>query len=93
MVEGLLRGLTLDLLSLSISPKVTPSHCMHKCTAEAYFSNAVGFFHVGVVLSADALLELQPAIPAASVLLVCSFGNALVPGHLCASDATQEVYF
>ena len=63
---------------------------MHESTADPYFSGVVELFQIGVA-EFDAVVEPQPAIPAAIVLLVCAFGNALVPGHLCAIDAIQEV--
>ena len=78
-VKGLACGITWDLLSLSILPKVTPLHYMHKCTADTYLSSFIVFFHIGICFDADPVDEVHPAIPAASVLLVCLFCNALAP--------------
>lgn len=63
---------------------------MHESTADPYSSGIDELLQVGII-EFDPVQEAQPAIPAAIVLLVCAFGNALVPGHLCAIDAIQEV--
>ena len=77
MVEGLSRGLTLDLPSLSISPKVTPSHCMHKCTADAYSSSFMFGFQIGSIFVVDPGQELQPERPATRMILMGLVGDAL----------------
>ena len=90
IVKGRSRSGSFDADSGSTSPKITSSHCMHESTADPYFSCVVELLQIGVV-EFDAVLESQPAIPAATVLLVGTFGDTLVPGHLCAIDAIQEI--
>ena len=93
IVDGLARGITCDLLNLSIFTKVTPLHCMYKCTIGAYLSSFIVLFQIGVSSVANPVEEDHPEIPAAIVLFVCLFGNTLVPDHLCAIGATHEIYF
>ena len=90
MVKGRFGRGSFDFNIGSTSPKITSSHRMHESTADPYFSDVVELFQIGIV-EPDAVLESQPAIPAAIVLLVGTSGDALCPGHLCAMDAIQEI--
>ena len=91
MVNGRSRSISLDLLLGSGSPKITTSHCVHESTADPYSASLIELLQVGVSMESDSCEETHPDIPAAIVLLMSAFGNSLVPGHLCASDATQEI--
>ena len=90
MVEGRSGRGSFEVDIGSTSPKITSSHRMHESTADPYFSDVVELLQIGVV-EPDPVLESQPAIPAAIVLLVGTSGDALVPGHLRAMDATHEI--
>ena len=90
IVKGLSRRSSSELDFGSTSPKITSSHCMHESTADPYASSFFEFLQIGVT-EPDAVLESQPTIPAVIVLLMSAFGDSLVPGHLCAIDATQEI--
>ena len=86
-------SIPLDSLFGSGSPKITTLHCVHESTADPYSASLIELLQVGVSMEFDSCEETHPDIPAAIVLLMSAFGNSLVPGHLCASDATQEICF
>ena len=93
MIKGLSRSISIDSLSGLTSPKITSSHCVHESTADPYFSGFIESFHIGVPVEPDSCEEAHVDIPAVIVLLMSAFGDALVPGHLCASNATQVICF
>ena len=68
---------------------------MHESTADAEPLGARESFQIGVgrVLVADPSEEVQPATPAAIVLLMGVFGDSFFPGQRCAIEAILEVYF
>ena len=63
---------------------------MYESTADPYFLGVLKSFQIGVI-EPYPVLESQPAIPTAIVLLVGIFGDALFPGHRCAIDAIHKV--
>ena len=89
MIESLSCSISIDSLSGSTLPKITLLHCVHESTADPYFSGFIESFHIGVPVELDSCEEAHVDIPAAIVLLMSAFGDAIVPGHLCASNATQ----
>ena len=60
---------------------------MGENTADTEVSSFVEFFQMGVNVEPDSKEEAHPDIPAAILLLMSSFGNSLVPGHI------QEICF
>ena len=91
MIEGRFGSGRGDLLSRSLSPKVTASSCMQESTADAKAVGWLELLQIGVIEVLDSPQEFQPHTPAASVLIVGSFGNSLLAGLSRAKLAIQEV--
>ena len=91
MIEGHSARIHGDLVSGSTFPKVTLPCCMHESTAEAYLDRFVGGVQIGVLEVFDPGEELQPLIPAASVLGVSSVSKPSVLGFSCFSFKIQAI--
>ena len=91
MIEGRLGSGGNDLFCGSDSPKVTSSSRMEESTADA---KAVGWFEgvqIGVMVVLDPVQELQPEIPAASKLGVCSTSDPVDTGLSRSKLAIHEI--
>ena len=68
---------------------------MHESTTDAEPLGISEFLQIGVgrVFVADPSEEIQPATPAAIVLLMGAFGDSFFPGQRCAIEAILEIYF
>ena len=91
VIEGRLARIRVDLVSGSTTPKVTLPCCMHESTAEAYLGRFVEGVQVGVLEVFDPGEELQPLIPAASVLGVSAGSDPSVLGLSCFSFEIQAI--
>ena len=91
MIEGRLRSGRNDLPRGSGSPKITSAPSMEERTAD---SKAIGWeegVQEGVMVMSDPPEEVQPEIPAASILGVRSTSDPDGAGLSCAKLAIHEI--